>query len=248
MAMQKIDLMVAGGKASAAPPLGPALGPMGVNIGQVISEINKKTAAFAGMQVPVTVEVDDKTKEFSVSVGTPPASGLIKKEAQIEKGSSNPKSEKVADIMIEQVIKVMKMKESDLLGKDAFARVKEILGTCAGMGILVEGKEAKQVIKDINAGAFKQEILSGKTEISDEERKKLEEEKKRLQEEIEKRRAEWENLANNVLKEMEGKPRAEIKRRMIEVGLPESIIHEKLPVDGAGAAKPGAPGAAEAKK
>lgn len=250
MGKQKLEVLISGGKATAAPPLGPALGPMGVNIGQVIAEINKKTAVFAGMQVPVKLEIDDKTKEFTVSVGTPPASGLIKKEAGIEKGSSNAKSEKVADLKIEQIIKVAKMKEDNLLGKDAFARVKEICGTCAGMGILVEGKEAKQTIADINNGAFKDKILKGKTELTAEELKVLEAERKRLQEEIERRRAEFETKANAILTELAGKPRSEIKKRMIEAGIPESIIHEKLPAEaaaGADGAKPAAaaaPGAA----
>ncbi len=69
-----IEALIDGGKASAAPPLGPALGPMGVNIGQVIAEINKKTEHFKGMQVPVKVIVDKETKSFEITVGTPPAS------------------------------------------------------------------------------------------------------------------------------------------------------------------------------
>ena len=85
MAKQTVDALINGGKASAAPPLGPALGPLGVNIGQVIAEINSKTAAFDGMQVPVSVEVDTDTKEFTISIGTPPASALIKQEAGIKK-------------------------------------------------------------------------------------------------------------------------------------------------------------------
>src|SRR3989338_6673129 len=133
MAKQTVDALVPGGKATAAPPLCPALGPLGVNIGQVIVEINKKTSSFKGMQVPVKVIVDTDTKEFTVSVGTPPASALIKQEAGLEK---------VADIKIEQAIKVSKMKQDSLLGKTTKERVKEIIGTCQSMGILVEGKPA----------------------------------------------------------------------------------------------------------
>src|SRR3990167_1724169 len=111
MPMQAVDVMVEGGKATAAPPLGPALGPLGVNIGQVISKINEKTAAFKGMQVPVKVEVETESKEFTISVGTPPTSALIKKEAGVEKGSGNPLAERIADLRIEQIIKVAKMKQ-----------------------------------------------------------------------------------------------------------------------------------------
>ncbi len=86
MAKETVEALVEGGKATAAPPLGPALGPKGVNIGQVVAEINKKTESFKGMQVPVKVIIDPDTKEFEITVGTPPASSLIKKETGIEKG------------------------------------------------------------------------------------------------------------------------------------------------------------------
>src|SRR5574341_1557700 len=104
MDKQSIEKLVEDGKATAAPPLGPALGPLGVNIGQVISEINKKTAAFKGMQVPVKIIVETTDKSFTIEVGTPPVSALIKKEANIEKGSGAPNVDKVADIKIEQII------------------------------------------------------------------------------------------------------------------------------------------------
>src|SRR3989344_1587324 len=130
MATQSVETMVEGGKATAAPPLGPALGPTGVNIGQVVAEINKKTSDMKGMQVPVKVTIDTETKQFTIEIGTPPTSALIKKEAEIEKGSGNPLAEKVADLLIEQIIKIAKVKEDSLSGKDLKARIKEIIGTC----------------------------------------------------------------------------------------------------------------------
>ncbi|MBW2970600.1 50S ribosomal protein L11, partial [Candidatus Woesearchaeota archaeon] len=180
MATQNIEVLIEGGKATAAPPLGPALGPLGVNIGQVVAEINNKTAGFKGMQVPVKVSVDTDTKEFSISVGTPPTSQLVKKEANIDKGSSNPVEYKVADLKIEQIIKIAKMKESALLGKDLKAKVKEIIGTCRSMGVMVEGMAAADAIDAVNQGKFDKEIKEEKTEISAEELKELEEEKKKL--------------------------------------------------------------------
>lgn len=237
MAKQTLEQLVEGGKATSAPPLGPALGPLGVNIGQVISEINKKTAAFKGIQVPVKLIVDSETKEFTVEVGTPPVSALIKKEANIEKGSGSPNVDKVADLRIEQVIKIAKMKVDALLGKDMFAKVKEVIGTCTSMGVLVEGKEPKVAIAEINGGAFAEKIKAEKTELSAEELKALEEEKKRLQEEMTKRRAELEALAKKIIAEMAGKPRGEIKGVLIENKIPALLIEELLPVEGA-AAKP----------
>lgn len=250
MAKEKVEVLVDGGKATAAPPLGPALGPLGVNIGQIVADINKKTASFKGMQVPVKVIVDRDTKAYEIEIGTPPASALIKKEAGIEKGSGNPKADKVADLKIEQIIKISNMKQDSLLGKDNFSRVKEIIGTCQSMGILVEGKPAHDTIVDINNGSFKDKIIAGKTELSAEELKALEEEKKRLKEDIEKRRLEYESRAKDIIKALEGKPRGTIKTKLVEAGVPMEIINELLPVDAgktdAAGAKPGEKAAAPA--
>ena len=184
MARENIQVLVEGGKATAAPPLGPALGPLGVNIGQVVADINKRTAEFKGMQVPVTVSVDRDTKKFDISVGTPPASALIKKETHLEKGSGKPSTEKVADILIEQIIKIAKMKADNTLGKTLKHKVKEIVGTCDSMGVLVEGKPARETMRDIEAGKFDEEIRLEKTELTAEELAHLEEERKRLAEEL----------------------------------------------------------------
>jgi large subunit ribosomal protein L11 len=250
MPKETIEVYVEGGKATAAPPLGPALGPMGVNIGQVIAEINKKTGDFKGMQVPVKVIVDSDSKTFEITVGTPPASALIKKEAGIEKGAGNPLADKVADLKIEQIIKISKMKQDSLLGKDNFMRVKEIIGTCNSMGVMVEGKPANETILDINAGKFKEKIEKGKTELSAEELKALEEERKKLAAEMESRRAELEAKAKSIVESMKEKPRAEIKAKLLDAGIPILMINELLPVEGAGAAAGaaagGAPGAAAA--
>jgi large subunit ribosomal protein L11 len=229
MGKETVDALVQGGKATAGPPLGPALGPMGVNIGQVIAEINKKTADFQGMQVPVKVIIDTDTKEFEITVGTPPASALIKKEAGIQKGAANPLTEKVADLKIEQLIKISNMKQDSLLGKNNFSRIKEIMGTCQSMGIMVEGMPAHDAIDKVNAGEWKDKIESGKTELSAEELKAQEEEQKKLQEEMEKKRAEFEVKAKVVLKEMEGKPNKDIRKRLVEAEIPMKIINELAP-------------------
>jgi len=244
MAKDTIEVLVEGGKATAAPPLGPALGPAGVNIGLVVAEINKKTASFKGMQVPVKVIIETDTKTFEIKVGTPPASQLIFKEAGIEHGSKNPKDEKIADIKIEQVIKVAKMKEDALLGKTLKSRVKEIMGTCNGMGILVEGKPARESIADVNSGKFDEEIRLEKTEISAEEVKQLQEEKVHLAEELEKRRDEFMAKAKEIMSAMQGKEKKAIKMKMREAKIPDEIITELLPADevpgAAGATAPGA--------
>jgi len=228
MAKEKVEALVEAGKASAGPPLGPALGPIGVNIGQVVQEINKKTEGFKGMQVPITVEVDTDTKEFTITVGTPPASSLIKKEARVEKGAGNPLQDKVADLKIEQIIKIAKMKEDNLMGKNLKEKVKEIIGTCNSMGILVEGVPGVEAIVFVNEGKFDKEIKEEKTELSTEELKEQEEERKRLEEEIKERREEFLAKAREILETNKGKEPGVIKGKMREAGLPDAIITEVM--------------------
>ncbi|MGM5481085.1 MAG: 50S ribosomal protein L11 [Nanobdellota archaeon] len=154
MGKENIEVLITGGKATAAPPLGPALGPMGVNIGQVVGDINKKTADFAGMQVPVTVTIDTDTKEYTITVGTPPASALIKQEANLKKAAQTPGTETAGDISFDKVLKIVRMKQDNLLGINSKEMAKEIIGTCRSMGITVEGKLADKITAAINKGSY----------------------------------------------------------------------------------------------
>jgi len=130
---KKIEVLVEGGKATAAPPLGPQLGPLGVNTGKIVEEINKKTASLAGMQVPVRIVVDEKTKEFEIEVGTPPIASLIKKELKLDKGSGEAGIKRVGDLSEEQVKKIAMSK----FGSDAEAFVSQVKGTCRSMGVTI---------------------------------------------------------------------------------------------------------------
>lgn len=242
MAKETIKVLIEGGKATAAPPLGPALGPMGVNIGQIVTDINKKTSSFKGMQVPVTVTVDKDSKEFEIAIGTPPASGLIKKEAGIEKGSGNPLQDKIANLRIENIIKIAKMKESSLLGKTLKEKVKEVIGTCNSMGVMVGGVSGKEAMVHVEEGKYDKEIKEEKTELSAAELKEIEAERKKLEEDIKKRKAEYEAKAKEIIGAMAGKERGEIKAKMVEEGIPDAIIKELLPAEGVAA-----PGAAPAE-
>ena len=149
-----VEVLVDGGKASAGPPLGPALGPLGVNVMKVVQLINEKTAAFAGMKVPVKVNVDPKTKSFDVTVGTPPTSQLLFAELKIEKGSGRPKTDKVGDLKLESIIKVSRMKQDSLTGHDLKARVMEVAGTANSSGITIEGMNAKDFQAKLKAGEY----------------------------------------------------------------------------------------------
>lgn len=158
MAKESVEVLIEGGKATAAPPLGPALGPMKVNIGQVVADINKKTADFKGMKVPVKVIVDTETKAYEIIIGTPPASQLIKSELGIKKGSATPDKEYVADMSIAQIKKVARMKFDALLANDLSAAVREIAGTCYSLGIKVDGKVPREFIADVKAGKYDKEF------------------------------------------------------------------------------------------
>jgi large subunit ribosomal protein L11 len=155
-----IEVLVEGGRASPGPPLGPALGPMGVNVVQVVAMINEKTKSFAGMKVPVKVLIDPKTKTFEIKVGTPPTSSLLVKEIGMEKGSGAPNTQKVGNITIEQAIKVANMKQDSLMGKDLKMRVLEVIGVCVSSGITVEGKEPKAIQKEIKEGKWDAKFAS----------------------------------------------------------------------------------------
>jgi large subunit ribosomal protein L11 len=157
-----IPAIVEGGRANAGPPLGPALGPLGVNIGGIIDEINKKTGPFAGLKVPVKVIVDKNTKKFEIEVGSPSTGELVKKEAGVEKGrkggAEDPKT--VGNLKFEQVVKVAKMKSSSSLVRDLKNGVKEVLGTCVSLGITVDGKDARESIKEVDEGKRNSQLAS----------------------------------------------------------------------------------------
>ncbi len=231
MAKETVEVLIEGGKASAAPPLGPALGPLGINIGQVVSEINKKTGDFKGMKVPVKVIVDADTKEFEIKIGTPPCAELIKKEAGIKTASGNPLTTKVADLKIEQAIKVAQMKSDALLGKDLVSKTKEVIGTCDSMGVMVEGKQAREVIKEINEGKHVEKIMSGKTELTEEEKKELEAERTRLAGELKEQMKVHEELARKIVDEHKNKDNAIIRKKLHEAKIPDAIINELAPAE-----------------
>jgi large subunit ribosomal protein L11 len=154
-----VDLLVSGGQATAGPPLGPALGPLGVNILAIVNKINELTKDYSGMKVPVKVTVDPETKEFEVSVGTPTTSALIVRELKIEKGSGTPNTEKAGNLTMEQVARISKLKRRELLAKTLKAAAKEVLGSCVSIGVTVEGKDPREVQREVNEGKY-DELIS----------------------------------------------------------------------------------------
>ncbi|MDE1871426.1 MAG: 50S ribosomal protein L11 [Candidatus Micrarchaeota archaeon] len=146
--------LVEGGKATSGPPFGPALGPLGVNIGAIVGEINEKTKQYAGIKIPVKVHVDTATKSYRVEIGAPPTSALILKELGIQAGAKE-KGQIVGNITLEQVKKIATAKEAKIYGNSMGQRVNQVLGTCNSMGVTCEGESPRETIRKIKTGELK---------------------------------------------------------------------------------------------
>ena len=149
-----INALVTGGEASAGPPLGPALGPMGVNVLGIVNEINKQTGDFKGMRVPVKVEVDLETKQFTITVGTPTTSALIVKESGSAKGSGKPNTDFVGELTIDKVISIARSKMAGSYAKTVRTAAKEVVGSCVSMGVKIEGKDPREFMAELDSGKW----------------------------------------------------------------------------------------------
>lgn len=133
-----IKLQIPAGKATPAPPVGPALGQHGVNIVQFTKEFNARTADKGDLIIPVVITVyQDRT--FSFITKTPPAAVLLKKAAKVEKGSGEPNKKKVATVTRDQVREIAELKAPDLNAADVEAAMRMVEGTARSMGFVVEG-------------------------------------------------------------------------------------------------------------
>jgi len=212
---ETLELLIEGGKASPGPNSAPKLAALKMNTKEIFQKVNEETKAYAGMQIPVKVEMNPVDKTFEVIVGTPPVSSLIKKEMGIklmktdsmidtkkteagaaagtgtaapaegekkeetkpeEKTEDVPEAEAkpeetpapeteekkeaeiLGDIKMDQIVKIAKMKQPALFCKTLKGCVKQVVGTCASMPITVEGKKAKEVIKEIETGKYDSQI------------------------------------------------------------------------------------------
>ncbi len=168
-----VKLIVEGGNMKPGPAVAQQLGPMGVNLGKVISDVNTATEGFKGVKVPVEIDVNAKTKQFTIKVFSPPVAELIKKELSIDKGSGQAGEMMVGNLAIEQVIGIAKTKLPNMLAKDLRAAVKLVVGSCVSLGVLIEDKFAKDIEKDIDDGVYDKEIKSEKTDVTADKKSKL---------------------------------------------------------------------------
>jgi len=182
----QVKLLAEGGDMKPGPALSQKLGPLGLNINQIIERINDETKGFKGLKIPVELEIDPATKEFTIQIFSPPISELLKKEAGIVKGSGIQKKMQVANLSIEQIIFVAKTKLPNLLCKNLKSAVKTTVGSCVSLGILIENKPAVEIENEIAEGKYDKEINEEKTETSEEKKNQLQEYFSKIKEEQEK--------------------------------------------------------------
>ncbi|MBU3668683.1 MAG: 50S ribosomal protein L11 [Candidatus Taylorbacteria bacterium] len=136
--IKQLKLQIPAAKATPAPPIGPALGQAGINIGEFVKKFNDATAKMAGDVIPTVISVyEDRSYDFILK--TPPAANLIKKAINLESGSGTPNTKKVGKITRAQVREIAEKKMPDLNAKDIEGAMKMIEGTCRSLGIEVIG-------------------------------------------------------------------------------------------------------------
>ena len=137
---KEVKLQIPAGKAAAGPPVGTALGPHGINMGEFVRKFNEETSAMMGDVVPVVVRIF-KDRSFTFKVGIPPMSHLIKKVLNLKSCSSNPSKESAGVLTVDQVSEIAERKLPELTSNDIEAAMKTVMGTARSMGIQIEGAE-----------------------------------------------------------------------------------------------------------
>ena len=153
-----VKALVTGGSASGGPPIGPAVGPTGINIKDVVDAVNEKTMIFKGLTVPVRIECDPETKQFEIFVETPSTASLLLKELNAEKGSESCAEKKIGNLSLDQILNVVEGKKEIFLSKTYKNAVKSVLGTALSVGATVEGEDPRVIQKRIDEGEYDDKI------------------------------------------------------------------------------------------
>jgi len=161
-----LRFVVEGGRATPGPPIGPALSPYKVNVVEVVNAINNATKDYEGLPVPVEVIIDTDTRKFEVKVGIPTTTALLMKYAGAKEPTGDPAHKKIGDIKFEDVIKIAIIKKEQLTAKTLKGAVKTILGTARAIGVTVDGKDPKEVIKLVEQGFYDELIKKYEDEWS----------------------------------------------------------------------------------
>ncbi|MHA2171753.1 MAG: 50S ribosomal protein L11 [Candidatus Kariarchaeaceae archaeon] len=159
---ESVNLLVEAAEVKPSGAIAPALGPLGLNLGQVVADINKETANFKGMKVPVTINIDMVTKKYTIEVGLPPTSAMILNEIGLPKGSGQTGHEVIGDISFQQILNVANAKRADLLANSLGAAAREVLGTLVTMGITCDGLDPRAVQKKTLDGDYDDAIKNFK--------------------------------------------------------------------------------------
>jgi large subunit ribosomal protein L11 len=154
MPTRTIKVVVEGGNVKPGPPLAPTLSQLGLNVNEVIKKINDVTSNYKGMSVPVFIEIDASTKKYEIKVGVPTTTALLLKKAGVNEPSGDPEHKKIGNVSIEDIIDVAILKKPSLTAKTLKAAIKTILGSAKSIGLTVDGKDPKEVIKELEEGKY----------------------------------------------------------------------------------------------
>ncbi|MFB0558676.1 MAG: 50S ribosomal protein L11 [Candidatus Bathyarchaeia archaeon] len=154
MVEKTFNFIVSGGEATGGPPIGPALGPLGLNIMAIVNKINEETAEYKGVKVPVDVTIDTDTKRFTVKVGMLSTYALVTQALGIQKGSQTPNTDYVGDLTFDQLLNIAQRKREGLLSASLKSAVREILGSCQSMGVTIEGRPAGEMQTLVSSGEY----------------------------------------------------------------------------------------------
>ncbi len=149
-----LTFKIEGGNAKPAPPIAPAISDLGLNVEEAVNRINKATELFKGMEITVKVIVDTETREYEIEVEPPSTTTLLLRAVGAEKPSGDPAHVKIGDLPFEKIVEIALMKKPHILAKTLKSAVKMILGSARSIGITVEGKDPKEVTREIDQGVY----------------------------------------------------------------------------------------------
>jgi len=153
-----IKALVTGGSASGGPPIGPSVGPTGINIKDVVDAVNEKTMIFKGLSVPIRIECNPERKTFEIFIETPSTASLLLKELGAQKGSDSCVEKRIGDLSLDQIKIVVEAKKDNFLDKTYKAAMKSVLGTALSVGATVEGEDPRVIQKRIDNGEYDNQI------------------------------------------------------------------------------------------
>lgn len=166
MVKKTLRFIIEGGRATPGPPIGPALSPYKVNVMEVVNAINNATKEYEGLSVPVEVTIDTDTRKFEVKVGIPTTTALLMKYAGAKEPTGDPAHKKIGDVRFEDIIKIAIIKKEQLTAKALKNAVKTILSTARAIGVTVDNKDPKEVVKLVEQGFYDELIKKYEDEWS----------------------------------------------------------------------------------